>query len=78
MFLPSLYQLKTNQRLSKLLSNGFERSKFWNEHETKSENQVTTNEYGHFLKPNFVGANRLFVLIYSKENNDAKRYHGKK
>ena len=34
----------------------------------------TTNEYRYFLKSNFVGVNRLFVLIYSNQDDNAKRY----
>ena len=30
------------------------------------------NEYRYFLKSNFVGVNRLFVLVYSKRDNDIK------
>ena len=31
---------------------------------TKNENKSTTNEYRYFLKSNFVGFNRLFVLVH--------------
>ena len=34
---------KDNQKLSKLLSKGFVRSVYWNEHKIKSENKNTTN-----------------------------------
>ena len=34
----------------------------------------TTNEYRYFLESNFVGVNKLFVLIYSNHDYDAKRY----
>ena len=34
-----------NQKLSKLLSKGFDRSVYWNEYKTKSENKNTTDEY---------------------------------
>ena len=54
MFLLSLYH---NQKLSKRLSKGFERSVYWNEHKTKSENENATNEYRYFLKSNFVEVN---------------------
>ena len=54
---------RDNQKLSKLLSKGFERSVYWNEYKTKSENKNTTNEYRYFLESNFVGVNRLFVLF---------------
>ena len=33
---------KDNQKLSKLLSKGFEKSVNWNEHKTKCENKNTT------------------------------------
>ena len=48
-----------NQKLSKLLSKGFERSVYWNGYKTKGENKDTTNEYRYFLKSNFIGVNRL-------------------
>ena len=35
--------VRGNQKLSKLLSKGFERSVYWNEYKTKSENKNTTN-----------------------------------
>ena len=35
---------RDNQKLSKLLSKGFERSVYWNEYRTKSENKNTANE----------------------------------
>ena len=62
-----------NQKLSKLLSKGFERSVYWNGYKTKGENKDTTNEYRYFLKSNFIGVNKLFVLVYSNTENGAKR-----
>ena len=62
-----------NQKLSKLLSKGFERSVYWNGYKTKGENKDTTNEYRYFLKSNFRGVNKLFVLVYSNTENGAKR-----
>ena len=70
MFLWSLYQ----QKLPKLLSKNFKRSIYWNKYKTKSENKNAANEYRYFLKSNFVGVNRLFVLLYSNENDKAKRF----
>ena len=68
--------VRDNQKLSKLLSEGFERSAYWNEYKTKSENKNTTNEYRYFIKSNFVGViNRLFVLFYTNEANNAKRFN---
>ena len=68
--------VRDNQKLSKLLSKGFERSAYWNEYKTKSENKNTTNEYRYFIKSNFAGViNRLFVLFYTNEANNAKRFN---
>ena len=53
-----------NKKLSKLLSKRFERSAYWNEYKTKSENKTATNEFRYFLELNFVGVNKLFELVY--------------
>ena len=63
---------RDNQKLSKLLSKGSERSIYWNRYKTKCENKNTTNENRYFLKSNFVGVIRLFVLVYSNQDNDSK------
>ena len=70
--------VRDNQKLSKLLSKGFERSVCWNEHKTKTENKNNTNEYRSFLKSNFVGVNRLFVLVYTNEANNTKGFNARK
>ena len=62
-----------NQKLFKLLRKGFERSVYWNEYKTKGGNKNTTNELRYFLESNFIGVNRLFVLVYSNEDDDSKR-----
>ena len=41
---------RDNQKLSKLLSKGFERSVDWNKCKIKSDNKNTTNEFRYFLK----------------------------
>ena len=66
---------RDNQKLSKLLSKGFEISAYWNEYKTKSDNKYTTNEFRYFLESNFVVVNRLFVLVY---NNNAQRFNARK
>ena len=67
---------KDNQKLSKLLSKGFERSIYWNEYKTKSENKDMTNEYK--IKSNFVGVDRLFVLVYSNVDDSAEKYKARR
>ena len=74
----STLSARDNKKLSKLLRKGFERSVYWNEYKTKSENKNTTNEYRYFLKSNFVGVDRLFILIYTNETNNAKRFNAQK
>ena len=44
----------------------------------KSENKNTTNKQRYFLEPNFVGVNRMFLLVYSNENDNAKRFKTRK
>ena len=48
---------RDNQKLSKGLSKGSERSVYWNEYKIKSENRNTTSKYKCFLESNFVGDN---------------------
>ena len=67
---------RDNQKLRKLLCKGSERSVYWNEYKTKSENKNTTNVYRYIS--NFVGVNRLFVLVYSNEDVDSKRFKAKR
>ena len=65
---------RDNQKLSKIIWKGFKRSVYWTEHKTKNENENRTNEYRYFLESNSVGVNRLFVLVYSNQYADAKRF----
>ena len=67
-----------NKKLSKLLSKGFERSVYWNEHKPKSDNKITINEFRFFLESNFVGVNRQFVLVCSSEDAASKRFEAKR
>ena len=69
---------KDYKKLSKILRKVFERSVYWNEHKTKSENKNTTNELRCFLEYNFVGINRLFVLVYLNQDSDPKRFKARR
>ena len=68
---------KNNKKLSKHLSKRFERSVYWNEYKTKSDNKNTTNEFRYFLESNFVEVNRLVFLVYSDHDDNDKRRRGK-
>ena len=37
-------------------------------------NKNTTNEYRYFFESNFVGVNKLFVLLYTNEDEYTKRF----
>ena len=69
-FLPA----KGNRKLSKW----FQKSVYWNEYKTKRENKNMTNEYKYFLESNFFGGNRLFILVYSNQNNNSKKFKTKR
>ena len=58
-----------NEKLNDLLSEGFERSIFWNEYKSKIETHesVSNNLKTINLGTSFQGANRLFVLAYDIE-----------
>ena len=59
-----------SKRVRNCLSKGSERSVYWNEHKTKSEYKDTVDKYKYFLESNFAGVTRLYVLIYSKEDEN--------
>ena len=52
---------KEIKKISKFLGNGVERSVYWNEYKTKTDNKNTTSEY------------RYFFLVYLNWNNYVKR-----
>ena len=59
---------KDNKKLSKLLGKGFERSVYWNEYKTNSENKNLTNEYRYFLKSkNIYDMHRYELVEESKK-----------
>ena len=65
---------KDNQKLSNILSKGFERSEYWNKNKSTCQNNDTTNKQRYLLKSNFVRVNRLFVLVYLNHYDNAERF----
>ena len=51
------------------------RSVYWNENKTKGENKNRTNRFRYFFESNFAHSNRLFVLVYSNQDDKAQRYY---
>ena len=66
---------RDNQKLSKRLSKGSERSVYWNEYKTKFDIKNTANKFIFLLESKFDWVNRLFVLVYSNEDAASKRYY---
>ena len=64
-----ILSIKDNQKVSKVFFTGFERSAYWDKYKTKIENKSTANEYRYFLDSKFAGVNRLFVLVYSNQDD---------
>ena len=62
------------QKLSIFLSKWFEKSVYWNEFKSKSENKNSTNEYRYSLESNFVEVNKLFISVCSNQDDNAKRF----
>ena len=63
---------KDTSHLSKLLSEGFKRSVFWNKYHTKTNYTTENNEELRILVDvSFQGVNRLFVLPFTAANQDA-------
>ena len=70
---------RDNQKLSKLISKGFERSVYWNEYKTKKKsNKNTTNQFWFLRESNFSGVNGLFVLVYSNQDAASRRFKAKR
>ena len=63
---------KDTSHLSKLLSEGFKRSIFWNKYQTKTNYTTENNEELRILvDASFQGVNRLFVLPFAAANQEA-------
>ena len=70
---------KDNVKLANLLEDGFNRTVYWNEHQTKKETRnLDNNNFTRFpLDASFQGFRRLFVLSFDNTNNGAKNVERK-
>ena len=73
MSLSSLCQQKTIKNCQNFLAKDLQDHCIGMNINKKSENKNTTNIYRYFLESNFVGVNRLFVLVYLNGGNDVKQ-----
>ena len=72
--------LKTedNTKLSKLLTEGFKRSVYWNEYKVISEQRCNANDnIRKLIDPSWQGINRLFALAYLNDPTSAINLHRK-
>ena len=70
----SLYQQKTTKNYQNILAKDLKDECIGMNIKQKVKIKIWQKEYRYFLESNFVGVNRLFVLIYLKHNDDANRY----
>ena len=65
---------KDNAKLIKLLEDGFDRSVYWNDYQTKIETRnLDNNNFARFpLDDSFQGSRRLFVLVCNNTEGGAK------
>ena len=59
---------------------GFQRSVYWNEYRTKELTEDADDNVAKYinLDPSFQGVNRLFVMAYSREDNNEPTRNGRK
>ena len=64
--------IEDNAKLSKILSEWFKRSVYWNEYKVISKKNNDANEYiREQISSSIQGIRKLFVLAYGKKNKDA-------
>ena len=59
---------------------GFQRSTYWNEYKTKEQSEDANANATKYinLDPSFQGVNRLFVMAYTREDNNQPTRNGRK
>ena len=58
---------------------GFQRSIYWNEYKSKEQNEDGNNTTKYIsLDPSFQGVNRLFLMAYSRADNNQPTRNGQK
>ena len=80
LYLPTVtLSSKDNVKLANLLEDGFNRTVYWNEYQTKKETRnLDNNNFTRFpLDASFQGFRRLFVLSFDNTNNGAKNVERK-
>ena len=68
---------RDNQKLSNFLSKGFERSVYWNEYKTKVRIKIRPTNLDIFSNI-FLLESTDYVLVYSNQGADPKRFEAKK
>ena len=75
-----LFQKKDNKYFIEQQIKGFQRSIYWNEYKTKElteDADANAAKYNN-LDPSFQGVNRLFVMSYSRADNNQPTRNGRK
>ena len=69
---------KYNRNLSITFSKRFKRRVYQSESKTKRENKNPVNAYRQFFDSNIVGVRRVRVLVYTNQDENAKRFNAQK
>ena len=62
-------KIEDNAKLSKLLSEGFKRSIYWNKYKAISKDHAENENVRERIDARFQGVNKLFALVYSRGDN---------
>ena len=65
-------KIEDNAKLSKLLSEGFKRSVYWNKYQAILKDHAANNYIRERIDASFQGVNKLFVLPYAHGDNITK------
>ena len=72
------FSTEDNAKLSKLLTEGFKRSVYWNEYKVITEQRYNAKDkIRTLIDPSWQGINRLFVLAYLNDASSTINLHRK-
>ena len=77
MFLLSFYPQKRITNDQNILAKNL-KDQFMGMNKTIGQNKNTTSEYRYFIELNFFGLNRLFALVYTKEDDNVERFKSRR
>ena len=75
MYVPTVTLSKEDDiKLSEQLKSGFEKTVKWNKYISQMKSEPKNNNLNYLIDPKFMNINRLFVLLFPRNNNTDSRY----